>query len=856
MRRQVALLVGASLHLLGCTSFPTIEAGVCGNRVLEKPEACDTFVEARTELCRPPGDPLECQYDCRVDDEGNRPTCPKNSGCAADGVCRSVTGKFEPPLALSTEPTAWLSTADFDGDGRVDLLSADPVDQWLQSRFRVHYFNAGEQEVTTRSFPRDTTRPVVRDVNGDHNSDLLFSNFRIGMVPGRHDRDWLPATFSSYQVPTAGLRVFSVLDDLVGGATALVALTELDGVSGLFSPDYRSGKLQPRAELPRRVAELAGLPLAADIVVGPTSPCSEIVVAFEGDDAFRVYDLCSLNSDPALPEVLWRDAPLEQTVRLPAGLSVDAAVVAADVNGDGQLDVVVGASGRPYVAYGDGVRLADDAVALEIAITDEDGTQLAPLPTPLAAGDLSGDGLADFILPYGIVSSRPRLSDDDHRYSVSYENRGAAWTMAEVADINGNGVLDVIAATAGLPGLDFVNGTGGRYQVAAALPTGGPVQFLTTGDFDGDLINDVAMVEGDRTREAAGFLSLAFGLRDSPPLRGQRVAELGDVEQLGSLGELGLDNLLVASREKLPGDPSTTLTLFDGSPDRLPFAPYSLVTFSFDGQLQDSLGLAVVVGSFSGSGSNDLLALGTVAPSQGWTQWLAPDIASGRYPPQLLKGDQPPGVVPVQGKGPTSVLSVAGAAADLDGDGRDEALWLMPEGGAGCALLVYEIAVEAALLKAELHFEEPCRTPALVAFDQDRSGYVDLMLLLGEPQRLHVLWNDGEGGFSLERRTIVSDPERGEIRGFCPFPQEPGDDYRYRYHLAFVSADTLYVGKPKLLEDEASSEQAQTFDDIATISRRLEDARAVVVLDPNGDLVPGLAVADAQGIRLFEAALR
>ncbi len=842
MRRPAALLVAAGLLLLGCTSFPTIEAGVCGNRVLEDelkvPEACDTFVESKTERCRPPGDEHECQYDCRVGSDGVRPTCPVDRGCAADGVCREIaTNEYEAPRTLTAERTAWLSTADFDGDGRVDLLSAAPRDQFLQARFRVHYFDEGELGLTTRVFPRETTRPVVKDVNGDQRSDFLFSTFRVGMLPGRADRDWLPATFSSYQEPSSGLRVVSVYDELVSGGSPLAVLTDRKGMPGLYVTGAAS--LEPRLALPATVQQLAGTPLSANIARGPTSPCNEVVFAFLNDDTFRVYDLCVVSSDPS-SEVVWRDHPVEQLVHLPAGLSIDAAPFAADVNGDGWLDVVVGAAGRPYVAYGDGERLEDEAVLLEVMISDEQGVEREQLPMPLAAGDLSGDGFADFVLPDIIVSSRPRLSGNGQIYSASYKNRGNPWTMAEVADLNGNGRPDVIAASAGVAGLAFVNGSGSRYQVGATLPTEGPVQFLTTGDFDGDLINDVATAEASRSSEAPGYLVVAFGIRDTPPLPGKRIAELRDVEQLGILGEYGLDNLFVASNQSVNNEPYSTLTLFEGTPDRLPFAPYSLVNFYLESQLVDSSALAVVVGSFTAPGASDLVALGTVDPAQGWTQWLAPDIASGRHPPRLLEGEHPANILPTHGERADAVLSVAGAAADLDGDGLDEALWLMPEGRDGCALLVYDLAVRAgaAVQKDLLHFNEPCRTPELVAVDQDGDEHVDLMLLLGLPQRLHVLWNDGQGGFSLENSSILSDLAGGDIRAFSPFPG-PKDT-----RIAFVSAAALHVASMGSADDSVR--------EVAS----LEDAHSVVVLDPNGDGVSGIAIADAQGIRLFEAAFK
>lgn len=851
MKRGRGLLAFAWLCLVGCTSFPTIESNVCGNGVPEPDagEACDTFVRDG-ERCRPPGDVLECQYDCRIAADGSRAKCPDRQGCASDGVCREDTGDYEDSVSLSTEATSWLSTADFDGDERIDLVSSEPLNQLLEGRFRVHYFAENEASVTTHTFPRVTTRPVARDFDADGKSDFVFSNFRVGMVPGRADRDWLPATFSSYHVANSGLRVVGVYDDAVGGGSALVVLTELDGIHGMYVPDFNTSKLEPRADLRAPVQALAGVPIAADIVEGVESPCQELVLAFRGDDRFYVYDFCAFNSDPSLPEVLWRDRAIERVVMLPAGRKVDARPISADVDGDGHQDVIVGAEHEPYVAYGDGQGLTATAALLEVAIIPEHDDVVDKLRMPLAAGDLSGDDIADFVLPYGILSSRPRLSGGGVSYFLSYVNRGVDWSMAAVVDLNGNELLDVIAASEGVPGLSFMNGTGGPYQIGASLPSEGPLRFLTTGDFDGDLLDDVAFVESGPPADGIDFLALAFGTRDTPPLAGKRVAEVRGVEQLGGQGELGLDNLFMASTLVVAGEPVSNLTLFDGNPDRLPFATYSLVTFSFDRRLEDTAAIAVIAGSFVAPGSNDVMALGTHEADEGWTQWLAPDFAGAQDPPRLLKSAAPQ-AFPTTMDGAS--LSVAGIAADLDGDGIDEALWLMPQGPEACALLIYEIDARAgaATQKELIRFDEPCRMPQLAAGDQNRDGSLDVLLLLGAPGRVRVLWNDTKGGLSLADSLVLSDPRGEGVRAFSSFPGKPG------HRIAFVTADGLYVAKS---EREGEGDERNEASDKAYVVGNelasLENAGAVVALDPNGDGVVDLAVADATGIRLFEAELR
>jgi hypothetical protein len=703
-------------------------------------------------------------------------------------------------------------------------------------------------------FPRVTTPPLARDVTHDGKSDLVFSNFRVGLLPGNSARQLIPASFSSYVVANSAIRLVTARDDQVGGATPLVAITALDGVEGLYAPDLTNGGLLLRAELPRPLRDLVGAPISADLFPGRDSPCAEVIVAYRGASSFKVYDMCEVGSESSiLTEVIWRDVPREQTVRLPDGLRIDAAPLVADMNGDGHLDVLIGANQHPYLVPNDGQALAALATDLQIEFLGSDGPVLLTSPDilmPLAVGDFSNDGVADLVTPELLFTSRVLASRA--QYFPSYQNRGQAWTMAEIADLNGNGFKDVLAASAGSPGLSFFNGTGGRYEVQTTLPTQGPVSFLTTGDFDGDLVRDVAFLEGPSSSNTQS-LAVAFGRRDSPPLQATHIANLSGVEQLGQFPEFGVDALFAASRTRASGVDFAKVTLFDGSPDRLPLAPYSLVTFSTNGLLQDSLALSVVVGSFSRPGSNDVLALGTQDLDDNWSLWLLPNIGEAQEPPRQLQAEIPQGLRPVD-FAKAKTLGVVGVAADVDGDGIDESVWLASRGSEGCALLVYQIDAQqiSATLRQRLDLAEPCPAPQLAAWDVDRDGAnvdafnsgVDLLALTGDasaqPRRLSIFWNDRAGGFSSQDRSFVSDASGADVRAFSAFREFP--------QVAFVTENKLYTAR--------TLENARELNVVEAIAAEFRDLRSVVVTDPSGDGIEDLAVADAEGLWLIPAKLR
>ncbi len=886
------LRLGAALCLLlslfGCTTFPVIEANVCGNKVIEDGEDCDTF-SGPGRVCRAPGTVDECHFDCRLNADGSRAACPKDTGCAADGICRKPTGRFESAVNFAPGVSSWLSTGDFDGDHRLDVISTDAEDGLQQARFRIHYFDADSKLEETRTFPRVVTRPIARQltgVAGDHADDLLFSNDLIGMVPGRADREWVPATFSSYVLPGTRLRAVSVTAGGVGNNIGLAIFSDLDAGLGVYVPSGVNQALLRVAPLTRPFEELAGQPISAELLTGADSPCSEVVFAFLGDDSVHMLDLCEVGSDTYGEEVSWRAKAGEKIVHLPDGAKVGAAPLTADVDGDGHLDILVGSEdGLTFFARGDGTTLENEASLLILSPleNDRDGKHDPfAVTSPLAAGDLTGDGEVDFVLPLGILASHHSLVDGRLGYKEAYHNRAEPWSMAVMTDLDANGLPDVIAGTEGAPGLTFLSGTATFRQVVTRLPTQGPVHLLSTGDFDGDRVDDVAFVQGGPQQNGADTLAIAFGRRDAVPEAGRVIAELASVQQLASADQAGIDSIFVVSRDRLRGVTRSKFTLFDGSPDRLPFAPYSLVTFSLDGSLNDSLARVLAAGSFTASGANDLVVIAgdqAAKPEDQdvtkWSLWVVPDIGGGQEPPRRLVLDTvPPEAVPVTINAQGGQLSATAAAADLEGDGFDEALLLMPrwdlnqqdlrQAAVGCVLLIYDIdgAANTAISKGVIQFDEQCPSPELSTVDLDGDDAPDLLLLLGDPERqarrLEILWNDGKGGFSADDHSTIAAENGRDIRAFSVFPavKLEDDGCLAAPRLALVTDQNLQLASRTVDVGRRCRQSGRgDFDHLVAV-QEFTDAHSVVVTDPNGDGIPDIAVADAAGIWLVGAQLR
>ena len=842
MRVRLGLALGLLLPLFGCTAFPVIEAGVCGNAVKEEDEDCDTF-DIDGHVCRPPGIVGECRFDCS-NGADPRIACPSHMGCGADGICREPKGTFATGINFAPGTSSWLTTADIDGDHRLDVISTEAADNLRQARFRVHYFDADAKLAETRTFPRVVTRPVARRLTLDEADDLVFSNGSIGMVPGRRDREWIPAAFSSYALPGTHLRAVPLRAEGVSNAIGLAIFSHLEEGPGVYVPSLDDRELLFRYRLDLPFENLAAEPISAELVTGAESPCSEVVFAFIGDDSVRVLDLCERGTVRFENEIAWRDKPIEQVVRLPGGVPVTTAPQTVDYDGDGQLDILVGSGYETFVALNHDGQL--EAEASKVTLFSHEDNETFALSPPLAAHDLTGDGVVDFVMATGILASYTSLVDGTLGYVETYRNFAEPWTMAVVADLNGNGLPDVIAGSQGTPGLAFLSGTGGLFQNPTPLSTLGPLRSLSVGDFDGDRVFDVGYVQSGPTSED-DTLAIAFGQRDTFPMLGSRIAQVSRVQQLGSATQRGGSSLFTVSQDELGDVTRSKFTIFDGSPDRLPFAPYALVTFSVNRSLDSSLARVLAAGAFTAPGANDLFALGgDEFDPKLWSMWLVPDIGASEKPPQLLEPD----AVPEDAQGLTlneqsGQLSAAATAADLEDDDFDEALVLLQKGfaGEGCYLLIYDLDAAASLAtsKGVLTFDEPCPEPELATADMNADGALDVLALIGDPKlgprQLRVLFNDKTGGFSLED-TLLLGPEGHDVRGFSAFSR-PG-------RLAFVTDDGLYEANVRGTGKSPKLSKLRDF----------VDARSVVVTNPDGDNVEDLAVADAAGVWLLRAELR
>lgn len=208
------------------------------------------------------------------------------------------------------------------------------------------------------------------------------------------------------------------------------------------------------------------------------------------------------------------------TFRSPLTYAVGAypeSVAVADVNGDGEPDLLVAFEGNPSLADG----------AVGIFFGNGDGTFqplrtvfAGPAPVAVKVADLNGDGIPDLAVANytgpGNVSVLLGIGDGTFQTPQSY-SAGFALNSLAVVDVNGDGIPDLAAADS-YGTVSVLLGTGDGYFLPALNYYGGPdPACVVAGDVNGDGWPDLIT-----TNPGSGTISLLINAADwsPPPSRG------------------------------------------------------------------------------------------------------------------------------------------------------------------------------------------------------------------------------------------------------------------------------------------------------------------------------------------------
>lgn len=753
----------ATVILTSCGNLREIPPGQCGNGVKEGTEDCDTFPNdpSGSLTCGAPGTQNECRYLASADH------CPAGYVGGVDGVCRAPTSRFEEGFQLPGVQGVRAEIADFDGDGVGDLtlLSSD------RARRDVVYSESSSSGTTGQgsSIVSIATTPfhasAIADMNGDLLPDLVQpSDLGLSVLLSRPERDFVPFVFQQFSATSA--YAVAVPSSALYGA----------GVNFATPPGIIVRRPVVGTVLCFDALKCNGPGDYVGIEAGGTFDPSQTIAFFADLDGVGAPDLVYAQRGGDHVVVVSFDppnAPSRSIVTLPGGKTIEQTVAAADLDGDGHVDLLTstaaGLGSQSRLLRGPGPITGPSSVFL-------------PLPdlvdsALLAAGDINADGFADLVTTNAVYASYPvKLPTPKIEYAVVGTPTGyMSWTSALIGDLDADGIGDV-AAMSPTPGIDVFLGHQGVGTTPIRLSAEVGYKTLVRGDIDGDGVGDLVVSTVDHPKCNGDQQVLAyFGQPFAPPVGPTRLSEAPGIEQLvatritDSISQVGdaLDDLLVVTAAATPDGQCSTSdfsagVLF-GTPERRPLS----VLRVRDATSNDPVvPMSAVAGDVDGDGSADVLMTASLNAGSGQSNASKNALFAFRGAgPAILSTDPPTEVATSPSPFPDFLAGLALSDADATGhrgwlafeprldlsscsssQGCDFVLAMERGAWNGAGYDVSPIDLGAPVLMRHFDATQPLNQAKVLAADLDADGDLDLVGAWSVP--LENLPSDASGPLS------------------------------------------------------------------------------------------------------------
>ena len=399
---------------------------------------------------------------------------------------------FSPPVVVSGSGSSYNVTVNgITGTGTLGLnlvdnysirdLAGNP----LQNNATTSGSFSARQTFGVGSFRANSV--IAADMNGDGIPDLVEANTTnsVGILLGNGNGTFQAVQTFATNVPPVSVAVADVNGDgkldvavVAGNSTSTVGVLLGNG-NGTLQPQHTYSVGTSGGPYSVALADING-DGRTDIVVANHITRNAGVLFGNGDGTFGTANTFNTDGYPQ-------------------------SVAVADLNGDGRPDIIIA---NPY-SSDVSVLLSNGKGTFQPQQTYAAGNQ----PFSVAVGDVNGDGILDLVAanpisnsPSGPHTFAVLLGNGDGTFqSASLTSTNAISNSASLADVNGDGKLDVLVAnTSGLNGGPgsmglFLGNGNGTFQSEIFLALYSTPTSVTAADVNGDGKPDIVMNDGTPT---------------------------------------------------------------------------------------------------------------------------------------------------------------------------------------------------------------------------------------------------------------------------------------------------------------------------------------------------------------------
>lgn len=414
------------------------------------------------------------------------------SGATMAVLLGNGDGTFQAAATYPVPIAPYLILGDFNGDGKPDIAISGGLSGSGQVSILINNGDGTFKGPTNYSISGNVEALAAGDFNGDGKLDLVVptggSSAGISVLLGNGD-----GTFGNPIVYTSNLlSIYSTsiaVADFNGDGKLDVALTNSEGPTNAVGIALGNGNGTFQNPPLLYGAGLLPAGVVALDVNGDGKP--DLAVA-GGDGVLSYFSLTTL--------INRGDGTFASPATFPV-LQFPYSAVVGDFNGDGHVDI---ATTSLTQTGGVSVLLGKGDGTFQAHVDSPTGQS----PTAIVAGDFNGDDKLDLVVadstaPTSTPHSSPLLStligngDGTFQNSISQTVFGLV-VSAAVGDFNGDGKLDVAAVIQGTSAVSIFLGNGdGSFAAPVQYPTGQMANNVLVCDFNGDGKPDLAVATGN-----------------------------------------------------------------------------------------------------------------------------------------------------------------------------------------------------------------------------------------------------------------------------------------------------------------------------------------------------------------------